>query len=259
MPFRIQYQQFSKMLFLLFLVGMVLGAAPNVLFETDGTNYTGISTTVHIIDGNVTGYYYATEAFFTNGKVGYMGWQPRKDQYLQHLTFSAFGEGPYSDDSDHCDPGADGGDGVSCYSEYPWKFGQNYTITMMRIAHNETDGSNTWEGNIIDDVTNEKTKIAHYITPESYGLLDYYAISFDEYFKYLAEPIEDRDCIPESKYIQYAPVLHKENGETKQTTISYFSYLENQDDGCAIKHDRANFNVTKLSDTAAQFHNGILT
>lgn len=248
------------MLFLFYLLTLAVAISPNVVFNKDVKNVTRVETTVNIISGNHTGYYYATEVFFDSGNIAYMGWQPRDNSYLQHLAFSVFGNGT-SSDSDRCFPGADTGSGTSCSMEYPWKFGQNYTIEMVRINHNETDGSNTWEGSIIDDVTNEKTKIAHYTTPKSYGLLTGMTLSFDERYteNSLTSPLNTRECYPESKYIQYAPVLYNEEGEKTQLSFYTFGNRDKRLDKCAYAHDKPNYTITKLSDTAFEFHNGIFT
>lgn len=242
------------------LLSLCAAKAPDIVWSAAGGNYTKSEVTIHIIDGNVTGYYYATEMFFANGQVGYLGWQPRGGQYQQHLTFSAFGSGPYSDDTDRCSGGADGGSGVSCASSYPWKFGQNYTITMERTSNNPEDGSNTWTGSIRDDVTGESTYIARYTTPESYGLLKGVSLSFDEYYKAngMTDPVEDRDCYPESKYVQFAPVLYKDDGNPHISLFLYFGDFTKITDKCSSEANEANISMEKLNNTAVLFHYGIL-
>ncbi|CAH6721566.1 hypothetical protein CLIB1444_06S05094 [[Candida] jaroonii] len=250
--------------FFLFLISSVFAAAPAVNFKNPaaGYNNTKITSTINIHTGNVTGYYYANQGYFTTGDVGYFGFQPRGGIYLQHLTYSVFGSGPYSNHP-NCGNGADGGDGVSCAAEYHFDFNKNYTFVQERIAHNEATGENTWQGSVINEETGDIFIVANYTTPAKYGLLKNEVYCFDEFYPYNSlgnTPPEEWYCTPPSSYVQYAPVLYDADGNKYPTTFETFAGDYNKEfDECAFAQNTPNIRITKLNDYAAFFENGFLT
>lgn len=248
--------------FFLFLITSVFAAAPAVNFVSHeaGLNNTKITSTINIKTGNVTGYYYANQGYFQPGNVGYFGFQPREGQYLQHLTYSVFGEGPFSDHP-NCSNGADGGSGVSCSAAYPFKFSRNYTFVQERVAHDEVSGNNTWQGSVIDEETGEQFIVANYTTPARYGLLTNGVYCFDEYYPYngLSVGPEEWPCTPPSSYVQYAPVLYDDDGNEYPTTFDYFAGdYDKMFDKCAFAMNQPNIRITKINDYMVFFENGFL-
>lgn len=243
------------MLFLLFIIPIIL-AGPGNYYKTQGTNFTKMVSTWFFEDEGPQGYYYANQFDFVSGKIGYLGFQPRNNGQ-NRLVFSAFGSGPKSD-SNHCNNGADGGSGVSCSDSYPWKSGQNNTIIIERtIAHE--DGSNTWQGTFVDEVTQERLIYANYTTPESWGLLAGTGVHFDEWYKFNGDHLQQsqRGCVPKSKFIVYLPSFYKDGDSPKQSTLKLISH-GNMLDGCEYKAKKSNTNVTQVGSYAVEYENGIL-
>lgn len=238
-------------------IAATLAAAPNVVFVTEppNLNSTKLESKIRVLDGNMTGYYYATEGFFDKGQVGYMGLQPREGIYNQHLTYSVFDDGPLPN-SDTCHPGADGGSGVSCALEYPWRFNRTYTFVNERSHYDSRTGVSTWQGHLIDDESGERTFVGLYTTPPSYGVLGRTALCFNEFYDYQSWP--EGECNPPSSYIQYAPVFYEEDGTAHPTKFSYFGGADfeqvTDDEVYFYNLDTSGF---KLGNDAVKFVNGV--
>ncbi|ODV77180.1 uncharacterized protein CANTADRAFT_38774, partial [Suhomyces tanzawaensis NRRL Y-17324] len=145
------------------------------------------------------GYFYANGYYFAGtGEEGYIGPQPRPDGKTNHLAFSTFGKGAWTDHP-NCGGGADSSSfGVSCAIDWPWEYGKNYTNEILRTAHNETDGSNKWTGSLIDDETGERIIIGEYWTPQNFSLLDTGGYTFDEWYLWQYPFPNNAKCIPYS-------------------------------------------------------------
>lgn len=93
------------------------------------------------------GYYMAMQFPFVNREdIGYCGIQPNGDKQGSAL-FSIFGSGAEIVDSDNCNGGADGGDGVSCKVEMT-----NYDVNKqfyIQINRDEND-KRIWAGAVTD-------------------------------------------------------------------------------------------------------------
>lgn len=185
MPPSLPTMHLSIFLFFITYVFAITHPAANFLCDAPLNSNTKITSQIKILTGNLTGYYYSTAVFYQTGFVGYFGFQPIEGQYLQKLSFSAFGDGPFSDHP-NCHDGADEGPGVTCAAWYPFQFNKTYTFVQERVAHDVATGDNTWEGSVIDDETGELFVVANYTTPGSYGLFIGDAYCFDEYYPYNA-------------------------------------------------------------------------
>ncbi|ODV78861.1 uncharacterized protein CANTADRAFT_26777 [Suhomyces tanzawaensis NRRL Y-17324] len=203
----------------------------------------------------VTGYYYGTQFFFSGtNEIGYYGPQPRPEGTTNHLAFSVFGYGPYSDHP-NCSKSADGGPGVSCAIDFPWEYGKNYTTEVARTAQNDTDGSNRWTGTLIDDETGQRVVIGEYWTPQNYSLLTTGGNTFDELYTW--EPTESKPCIPQNTYIGFYPVYHLTDGSTFTASIDNFANLNVLGDACARAANESNQQAYTIPGGFV-FSNGVL-
>ncbi|ODV79532.1 uncharacterized protein CANTADRAFT_20839 [Suhomyces tanzawaensis NRRL Y-17324] len=191
----------------------------------------------NVAGDKVEGYYYGTQFFFSGtNEVGYYGPQPRKEGTTNHLTFSVFGYGPYSDHP-NCYKSADGGPGVSCAVDFPWEYGKNYTTEVTRTAQND-DGSNRWTGTLVDGETGEKlVTIGEYWTPKNYSLLQTGGNTFDEL--YAIDHYRD-SCMPVSSYVGFYPVQSQEDGTSFTPTLDAWDNLDLRVDACARAANESN-------------------
>ncbi|HVK21259.1 MAG TPA: RICIN domain-containing protein [Actinokineospora sp.] len=152
---------------------------PNVP-STGLTNIT-FPMTVNPETAHITGTYFAQQYRFKNAaNVGYIGLQPlenRDGRERLHATFSTFQGGSSTTDSGFCKPGADGGPGVSCKSEFDAVYGHIYALTIART------GADTWTGTATDTVTGVANHIGTYKMPAGSGNLSGYQIGFVEYYR----------------------------------------------------------------------------
>lgn len=241
----------------------MLGGAPNVSWKAKSGDYTKMRVKMNVLESNNdTAYYFSTEAFFKDGRVGYIGMQPRKGKN-QHLTFSVFGKNTSGVDLQHCKGGADWGAGTSCATDYPWVIQKEYICEIKLISSNETD--HTWVGNFIDaDTDKVLTTIGVWTTPAYAGLIQGHAISFDEFYvwntgKWHGDSPATRPCQPISTVKIWAPVFFNDQGQAFPSTIGTVSNAPAtaRGDKCAVAQDRSNVEYT-IEDNTITFRVGFL-
>lgn len=241
----------------------MLGAAPNVAWKAASGDYTKMQVKMNVLESNYdSAYYFSTEAFFRDGRVGYIGMQPRKG-VNQHLTFSVFGKNTSGVDLQHCKNGADYSSGTSCATEYPWVVQKEYICEIKLIESNKTD--NTWVGSFIDADTQEVlTTIGVWTTPASAGLIQGHAISFHEFYiwntgKYHGDSPATRACQPVSTVKFWAPVYFNDQGKAFPSTIGKVSNApaSARGDKCAVAQNTSNV-VYTIEDNTITFKIGFL-
>lgn len=125
------------------------------------------------------GTYFAMQYGFTGqSDIGYLGLQPRPDvngRQRLHAVFSSFITGTTTTDG-NCTLSADGGDGVSCATDFDATYGRTYNLTVRSV------GTNTWQGDLTDTVTGVTTRIGTYTLPDGSGKLKGNHVGFVEYY-----------------------------------------------------------------------------
>lgn len=147
--------------------------------------------TVHEMDPVKRGWYFAMQYTFvrqdgSNGNTGYTGVQPRPNPngngYHAYSPFSLFGKGGTVEDTDRCDYGADGGDGITCNSKIAiddFVFGRQYLFT---VNNQDDEPPNLWRGYVTDTVTGWRRQLGAWYTPEGQNGLKASQMAFAEWY-----------------------------------------------------------------------------
>lgn len=166
------------------LLSAALAASPACWFQAKAdipaTGFTKVSADF-MFDSKTekrSGYYAATQFALTNGEAHYFGLQPR-DGDTNRITYLVFGPGTWVADTSRCSPGADGGEGVSCKLEYPWRFDTWYRIELELVA--TEGGRHRWVGTLVEP---DGTRVYIALFYTSAGGLTGRAAQWLEYYKY---------------------------------------------------------------------------
>lgn len=135
-------------------------------------------------------YYWAFQDGFLGGGAFYFGLQPYGScpggGNCKMALFSFFGNGATTT-SPNCQPGADGGPGMSCHIAYKWHVGVPYRFAIQLSGTDSTNNTETWTGTVSDALTGIVTEIGNWTIPGQNttipGLIGTEAVSFVEYYE----------------------------------------------------------------------------
>ncbi|CAN3370966.1 hypothetical protein DICA2_F37236 [Diutina catenulata] len=198
-----------------------------------------------------SGYYAAAQFTFKGGDVQYMGLQPSDPKAEgsdnQGVVYSVFGEHTSVADQDRCSGGADGGDGVSCWFSWPWKFGVEYTFES-RVVKTLEDGRRQWNGTLIEE-DGTRHYIASYYTGKKKGALSGEASQWLEwfYFNNDNETPETRECQPYGRvhfeWPQYDDSVGAHFDELSRNTIMDKCAVAANTPNARVFHDKSGLSV----------------
>ncbi|KAJ7310066.1 hypothetical protein DFH08DRAFT_757158 [Mycena albidolilacea] len=182
---------------------------------------TDITFPLTIVEADhISGYYFAQQfAFVGNSEVGYTGLQPRPDDAndtpILHGVFSSFIAGAASTDP-NCFPGADGGAGVSCSTEWNGVYGRTYD---MEVRYDACAG--LWVGTAIDTVTGERYHIGSYTLPEGTGGIKDGQAGFVEWYPWnVVEPADHCAHLPYQQTI-FGPPRTTNQGSVGSQSLAF--------------------------------------
>ncbi|KAL1412811.1 hypothetical protein Q8F55_000559 [Vanrija albida] len=225
------------------LAAPALATTPGAWFKVPSAPASGfeaVSASFYIDPASswTTGYYAATQWSFQGHDVLYFGLQPRSrgdGSTTGHLTYSVFGAGSHVGDTRQCAPGADGGDGASCWLDIDFSAGRWYTIDV-EVVQRSPDGSRRWNGTFVDD-KGTRTYIASFWTDKSYGALGPNVAQWLEYYPFNGgtQVPAERECQPWFKILFGKPTV------PGQTAVGVSLNKGAIDDKCAVAHGQNNY------------------